>query len=176
MDKILAGSWGLLYNKQKYIPPLSEPDLPVKVANIQLGSVQFSRNSTYFPFLTFDSRTVSPTTITLGSPPTAAARESTLTALCVDTHIVSVHEVQAELRTFYTSKIFKIKAMHLKQARTVTLGKGISRLCKKAGLGRKLSDDESKPLFVVGDGEFGSRNTPIFHQRLVQFPKKKWSD
>ena len=65
------------------------------------------------------------------------------------------------------------EAMHLKQARTASLDKGISRMCNAAGLATKLDQDGAKPLFVVGDGEFGSSRTPVLHQRFVSFLKKR---
>ena len=52
------------------------------------------------------------------------------------------------------------EAMHLKQARTASLDKGISRMCNAAGLATKLDQDGAKLPFVVGDGEFGSSRTP----------------
>lgn len=88
-------------------------------------------------------------------------------------HVVSVLQVQTALREFYSSKIFKIKTMHRKQAKIATLDKGVSRLCRAAGLPEKLSEEDPKPLFVVGDGQFGSRNTPITHQQFILFLKKK---
>ena len=64
--------------------------------------------------------------------------------------------------------------MHLKQARTASLDKGIGRMCNAAaGIATKLDQDGAKPLFVVGDGEFGSSRTPVLHQRFVSFLKKK---
>ena len=91
----------------------------------------------------------------------------------IDGHIASVLQVETVLRTFYTSKLFKIKTMHHKQAKAATLDKGVSRLCKAAGMATKLPTDSPKPLFVVGDGQFGSRGTPIQHQRFIQSLKKK---
>ncbi|KAF9352082.1 hypothetical protein BGX34_000182 [Mortierella sp. NVP85] len=63
--------------------------------------------------------------------------------------------------------------MHHKQAKAATLDKGVSRLCKAAGMATKIPADSPKPLFVVGDGQFGSKGAPIQHQRFIQSLKKK---
>ncbi|KAF8939041.1 hypothetical protein BGZ58_010796, partial [Dissophora ornata] len=76
-------------------------------------------------------------------------------------HVVSVVRAQQALRAFYSSGLFKVKAMHNKQARTVTLDKSISHMCNTAGLTSKLDRDGTRPLFVLGDREFGSSRTPV---------------
>ncbi|KAI8606541.1 hypothetical protein EDD21DRAFT_435052 [Dissophora ornata] len=51
-----------------------------------------------------------------------------LLSASVGAHVVSVVWAQQALRAFYSSGLFNVKAMPLKQARTLTLDKGISHI------------------------------------------------
>jgi len=90
-------------------------------------------------------------------------------------HVLSVLIVQAPLRAFYTTTIFKIKSMHLKQAKTATLDRSVTKLCNAGGLAKKATEGR-KPLFVVGDGQFSCGNKPMVHQKFVQALKNKVRD
>ena len=78
-----------------------------------------------------------------------------------------------QLRDFYTSNVFKTKAMHLKQAHQSALDKSAGRLCSAAGLGTKFQQCFIKPFFVVGDGHFGMTRGPTLHGQFVDHLKKK---
>ncbi|KAF9555836.1 hypothetical protein EC968_008602 [Mortierella alpina] len=84
-------------------------------------------------------------------------------------HVHSVLLVQEQLRSFYTSPMFKIKSYHRKTALKATRNKAVDRIISASGLTEKW--DESKglrPVFVVGDGQFGSGKGPILHQQFAQ--------
>ncbi|KAF9952395.1 hypothetical protein BGZ72_006322 [Mortierella alpina] len=65
-------------------------------------------------------------------------------------HIKSFQVVQGPLRQFYGTQMFKIKSFHRKQALTATSNKGMDRLISAA------TATAERPLFVMGDGEFGA--------------------
>ncbi|CAO3573360.1 unnamed protein product [Mortierella alpina] len=82
--------------------------------------------------------------------------------------------VQEQLRSFYTARMFKIKGYHRKAAIKATRNKAVDRIIKSSGLSEKW--DESKgprPVFVVGDGQFGSSRGPVLHQQFVSHLKKR---
>ncbi|KAF8964461.1 hypothetical protein BGZ46_000774 [Entomortierella lignicola] len=62
-------------------------------------------------------------------------------------YAVSVVHVQRELRTFYSSTIFKIKTHHLKQAKNAILSKGISKVINIAGCNEKWARARLKSTF-----------------------------
>ncbi|KAK3825061.1 MAG: hypothetical protein J3Q66DRAFT_396086 [Benniella sp.] len=75
--------------------------------------------------------------------------------LSIHNHYQSVLKVATPLRAFYTKMMFKIKSYHLKQALKATVTKGIDRVIAAAQKGEPGADP-IKPLFVVGDGQFGA--------------------
>ncbi|KAF9434900.1 hypothetical protein BGZ76_007244, partial [Entomortierella beljakovae] len=87
--------------------------------------------------------------------------------------VTSVVHVQGHLRKFYGSSLFKIKTRHLKQAKTAILDKGISALIKTTGCKEKWKSPDERPLFVVGDGNFGASRGPVLHQKFISHLKKK---
>ncbi|KAG0195585.1 hypothetical protein BGX31_006051, partial [Mortierella sp. GBA43] len=70
-------------------------------------------------------------------------------------HLTSVLQVQESLRLFYSSKMFKIKTFHPKQALRATEDRGIDKVIAATGCKGKPGNDSPRPLFVVGDGQFG---------------------
>lgn len=88
----------------------------------------------------------------------------------IEQRIISRLEVHESLRKFYGSDIFKMKAFHRKQALTATKNKGIDRVIAAAT--QCTEDDQVKPYFVVGDGEFGSSSETL-HQDFINLLKKK---
>ncbi|KAF9943531.1 hypothetical protein BGZ65_000850, partial [Modicella reniformis] len=81
--------------------------------------------------------------------------------LSFEKHVRSVLEVQEPLRHFYRSPMFKIKS-YRKQALSAVVNKGIDRVVSAAGCKGKSEEDSARPLFVVGDGQFGSRRGVSF--------------
>ena len=89
-------------------------------------------------------------------------------------HVHSLMLVQEQLRVFYTSSMFKIKSYHRKTALKATQNKAVDRIISASGSTEKW--DESKgprPVFVVGDGQFGSSKGPVLHQQFVTHLKKR---
>ncbi|KAF9370026.1 hypothetical protein BGX21_005718 [Mortierella sp. AD011] len=79
----------------------------------------------------------------------------------------SVIRVQGYLREFYGSYIFKMKSRHLKQAKMATLNRGVSKLLRTAGCKEKWIGNDTRALFAVGDGNFGSTRGPQKEGKLV---------
>ncbi|KAG0324181.1 hypothetical protein BGZ99_002144, partial [Dissophora globulifera] len=124
-------------------------------------------------FLTVSEMEQAITPVVCTQAPTGRRQTWVNLSASIRAHVESVVSVQPGLRKFYSSRTFEMKRMHLKQARTATLDKGVTRLCHAAGLIKKVDNISPKPLFVVGDGHFGSRNTPVLHQRFISFLKSK---
>lgn len=87
--------------------------------------------------------------------------------LSVEAHVQSVLEVQSVLREFYTSSMFKVKTYHRKQAIQSVSSKSIDRAIVAAGCTGKPQEGASRPLFVVGDGEFGAKGGVVLHQNFI---------
>ncbi|KAF9563531.1 hypothetical protein EC968_004831, partial [Mortierella alpina] len=89
-------------------------------------------------------------------------------------HVQSLLLVQEYLRSFYTSPMYKIKNYHRKTAIKATLNKAVDRMTSASGLTEKGDPDRGpRPIFVVGDGNFGSSKGPLLHQQFVTHLKKK---
>ncbi len=70
--------------------------------------------------------------------------------------------------------MYKIKSYHRKTAIKGTLNKAVDRMISASGLTEKWDPDKGpRPIFVVGDGNFGSSNGPLLHQQFVTHLKKK---
>ncbi|KAF9943979.1 hypothetical protein BGZ65_012886, partial [Modicella reniformis] len=91
----------------------------------------------------------------------------------IESHVRSVLLVQEPLRQFYSSPMFKVKSFHLQQAKTAITNKGIDRMIAATGCKGKPEDGSARPLFVVGDGEFGPRRGVALHQQFISILKKK---
>jgi hypothetical protein len=91
----------------------------------------------------------------------------------IEEHVGSVLQVQASLRQFYRTQMFKIKTYHRKQALGSVTNKGIDRVLAAAGCNGKPGADSPRPLFVVGDGDFGVRKGEILYQQFISTLKKK---
>ncbi|KAF9950568.1 hypothetical protein BGZ72_007793 [Mortierella alpina] len=87
----------------------------------------------------------------------------------IEDHIKSFQAVQGPLRLFYGTQMFKIKSCHRKQALTATSNKGMDRLISAA------TATAERPLFVIGDGEFGARNKNVLYKNFVDKMSKKHS-
>jgi hypothetical protein len=82
--------------------------------------------------------------------------------------------VQEQLRSFYTARMFKIKGYHRKTAIKATRNKAVDRIIKASGLTEKWDKSKGpRPVFVVGDGQFGSSRGPVLHQQFVSHLKKR---
>ncbi|KAG9325349.1 hypothetical protein KVV02_004124, partial [Mortierella alpina] len=89
-------------------------------------------------------------------------------------HVQSLLLVQEHLRNFYASRMFKIKGYHRKTAIKATLNRAVDRIIGASGLTEKWDPDKGpRPIFVVGDGNFGSSKGPALHQQFVSHLKKR---
>ncbi|KAG0195956.1 hypothetical protein BGX28_000329 [Mortierella sp. GBA30] len=87
--------------------------------------------------------------------------------------VVSMFQVQEPLRSFYTSSLFKIKSRLRKTARKATLNKSVDRVISASGLSEKWVPGKGpRPVFVVGDGQFGASKGPVLHQQFITLLKK----
>ncbi|KAI8354225.1 hypothetical protein B0O80DRAFT_507963 [Mortierella sp. GBAus27b] len=93
----------------------------------------------------------------------------------IEEHVGSVLQVQESLRQFYRTQMFKIKTFHRKQALGSVINKGIDRVVAAAGCNGKPGADSPRPLFVVGDGDFGVRKGELLYQQFISTLKKKTS-
>ncbi|KAF9374628.1 hypothetical protein BGX21_004089 [Mortierella sp. AD011] len=95
-------------------------------------------------------------------------------AASIRARVHSVIQVQGYLREFYPPYIFKMKSRHLRQAKMATLNKGVSKLLCTAGCKEKWTEtgNDTRVLFAVGDGNFGSTKGPVLHQQFISFLKK----
>ncbi|KAG0195186.1 hypothetical protein BGX31_006627, partial [Mortierella sp. GBA43] len=91
----------------------------------------------------------------------------------IEEHVGSVLQVQESLRQFYRTQMFKIKTFHRKQALGSVINKGIDRVVAAAGCNGKPGADSPRPLFVVGDGNFGVRKGELLYQQFISTLKKK---
>ncbi|KAF9160595.1 hypothetical protein BGX20_002472 [Mortierella sp. AD010] len=84
-------------------------------------------------------------------------------AASIRARVHSVIQVQGYLREFYPPYIFKMKSRHLRQAKMATLNKGVSKLLCTAGCKEKWTEtgNDTRVLFAVGDGNFGSTKGPV---------------
>ena len=96
--------------------------------------------------------------------------------LSIQGHIRSVLQVQDRLRRFYLTKILKIKSYQRKQALSTVTNKGIDRVIAATGCKGKPEEDSVRPLFVVGDGQFGTNRGETLHQQFISLLKKKVND
>jgi hypothetical protein len=70
--------------------------------------------------------------------------------------------------------MFKIKGYHRKTAIKATRNKAVDRIIKASGLTEKWDKSKGpRPVFVVGDGQFGSSRGPVLHQQFVSHLKKR---
>ncbi|KAF9943699.1 hypothetical protein BGZ70_005550 [Mortierella alpina] len=84
-------------------------------------------------------------------------------------HVHSLLLVQEQLRSFYTARMFKIKGYHRKTAIKATRNKAVDRIISASGLTEKWDENKGpRPVFVVGDGQFGSSRGPVLHQQFAQ--------
>jgi len=87
-------------------------------------------------------------------------------------HILSVLPVETELGAFYRTSMFKIKSFHRSQAQKAITNKGLDMLISQAGIHHYHGAGAgSRPLFVIGDGEFGGRGQ-ILYKYIVLLKKK----
>ncbi|KAG0320651.1 hypothetical protein BG000_003486 [Podila horticola] len=107
--------------------------------------------------------------------PSSDSLDSTFRTLAISTkqHLVSILHIQGYLRSFYGSRIFKIRSAHLRQAKRAALDKGVSQICSTAGLGTKVGAGARQPVVVVGDGNFGCPRRPSLYMQFIKHMKNK---
>ncbi|KAF9172555.1 hypothetical protein BGX20_005401, partial [Mortierella sp. AD010] len=131
------------------------------------------------PALALVAPALAPAAPGLAAPGPAAPGPGSWRALAasISAHVHSVIQVQGYIREFYGSYIFKMKNRHLKQAKMAMLSKGVSKLLYTAECKKKWTEigNDTRVLFAVGDGNFGSTKGPVLHQQFISFLKKKTS-
>ncbi|KAF8971986.1 hypothetical protein BGZ46_010179 [Entomortierella lignicola] len=85
-------------------------------------------------------------------------------------HVMSVIHVQRDLRSFYSSTIFKIKTRRLEQIKNAILN---SKVINITGCNEKWQGQGSNLLFMISDGNFGPSRGPVVHQKFISLLKQK---
>ncbi|CAO3568676.1 unnamed protein product [Mortierella alpina] len=89
-------------------------------------------------------------------------------------HVVSVLEVQRHLRQFYTTGLYKYKAFTHKQAKQATKNMAVDRIISATEVtGKWRPGSGPRPIFVVGDGSFGTERGVVRCQDFISLLKKK---
>ncbi|KAF9943871.1 hypothetical protein BGZ72_003233, partial [Mortierella alpina] len=95
-------------------------------------------------------------------------------AASLQAHVISILQVQPYLRQFYTTGLYKSKAFTHKQAKQATKNLATDRIISATGLTQAWRPGSGpRPIFVVGDGSFGTGRGVVRYQDFVSLLKKK---
>ncbi|KAG0199837.1 hypothetical protein BGX33_011367 [Mortierella sp. NVP41] len=89
----------------------------------------------------------------------------------VEDHAISIAEVLVPLRAFYRSRHVKFLEMCAKQAKVATMQRSVDCIIQATGFQGLWRQGQIRPLFVIGDDEFGKKDD--LHLEFIKVFKRR---